>query len=353
MKEQYFKQLKKLLYIFCIFCLFSCTAPFNDFSTMSSPEIIKQVTSNNKKAIITVGIVDNGKMSFSVYGENGKLLPNKEYIYEIASITKVFTAQLFAKAISEGKVGLNDTIDRFLKLPSKNYYPSIRRLLTHTSGYKFSYYHGSGSLTEAAPNFELFGAGVNEKMLLNTIGSINLEDKDYPFQYSNFNFAVAGLVLEKIYDETYTSLINKYLINDLGMQKTKVNDGSVNVSNFWAWSNGNPYIPCGALISTVTDLMKYAQMQIDEQPSYVSNSHVKSAEVNPAVDDVSDKFDSMGLGWMIDSADGFIHHSGNTGYSNSFLGFNKANRTAVVVLVNNPGVESRIIGFKLLKELQR
>ena len=205
-----------------LFLLSSCATPLEDFSGMSSKEIIEQVTRGERRAVISVGIVQNGQMSFNVYGENGRALPNIEHVYEIASITKVFTAQLFAKAISEGKVSLDDTIDRFLDLSPKKYYPSIRRLLTHISGYNFSYYHNSGSLVEATPNFEVFGGGVTKKMLLNTIEVIDLEDKDYPFEYSNFSFAVAGLVLEKIYNEDYTSLMNKYLSNDLGLHNTKI-----------------------------------------------------------------------------------------------------------------------------------
>ena len=334
-----------------IFFISSCATPLEDFSEMSSKEIIEHVTSGERRAIISVGIIQNGVMSFNVYGENGKALPNTEYIYEIASITKIFTAQLFARAISEGKISLDDTLDYFLDLPPKKYYPTIRRLLTHTSGYKFTYYHNSGSLIEATPNFEVLGGGVTKKMLLNTIGAINLENRDYPFEYSNFAFAVAGLVLENIYNEDYTSLINSYLSNDLGMNKTRINDGSVNVSNFWAWSKENPYIPAGALISTITDMMKYAQMQIDGLPSYVSHFHTKTAQVDPPINEFDIITDAIGLGWWISSANNFIHHSGNTGYSNSFIGFNKAGRTAVVVLVNMPGGQSQIIGNAILKEL--
>ena len=356
MKRYSLKRFSGLLFTIVILFLSSCTTPLEDFSEMSSREIIEHVTRGKRRAVISVGIVQNGQMSFSVYGENGRVLPNREYIYEIGSITKPITAQLFARAISKGKVSLNDTIDRFLDLPPKNYYPTIKRILTHTSGYKFTYYHGSGSLADPTANFELFGGGVTKKMLLNTIGRIKLEDRDYPFEYSNFGFAVAGLVLEKIYNEDFTSLINRYLSDDLGLHKTRVNDGSVNVSNFWAWSKGNPYIPAGALISTITDMMKYAQMQIDMLPSYVSYSHVKLAQVDTPMNSSNDfdvRTDAMGLGWMMCSVHNIIHHGGNTGYSNSFLGFDKANRIAVVVLVNMPGAQSRIIGSAVFRELRR
>jgi CubicO group peptidase (beta-lactamase class C family) len=151
--------------------------------------------------------------------------------------------------------------------------------------------------------------------------------------------------------------MNRYLSEDLRLLKTKVNDGkSVNVSNFWAWNKGNPYIPAGALVSSITDMMKYAQMQMDGNPAYVIQSHAKLAEVDPHIALLGDVYDfkahSMGLGWMIDTDHNILHHGGNTGYSNSFLGFDKTNRISVVVLVNMPGPQSCMIGSAIFRELQ-
>ena len=52
---------------------------------MSAREMIEYTTKGVRKAKVTVGIVQNGQMSFNVYGKNGKKLPNTEHIYEIAS----------------------------------------------------------------------------------------------------------------------------------------------------------------------------------------------------------------------------------------------------------------------------
>ena len=122
MKRHNLRRFSGLFFTIFMFLLPSCRTPFDDFSGMSSTEIINYVTKGEKKAVISVGIVQNGQNSFTVYGENGRELQNREYTYEIASITKTFSAQLFARAINEGKLSLDDTIDRFLDLPSKKYY---------------------------------------------------------------------------------------------------------------------------------------------------------------------------------------------------------------------------------------
>ena len=124
-----------------IFSFSSCSMPtIDDISEMSSVEMIEYTAKGVKNAVVTVGIIQNGQMSYKIYGENGKETSQKEHVYEIGSITKTFTTSLFSKAIRENKVDLDNSISVFLNLPSKNYYPSIKRIITHTSGYKSSYY---------------------------------------------------------------------------------------------------------------------------------------------------------------------------------------------------------------------
>ena len=261
--------------------MFSCIMQ-EDIEKMSAREMIEYTTKGVRNAKVTVGIVQNGQMSFNVYGENSEKLLNKEYIYEIASITKVFTGQLFAKAINENKADLNDSISLFLNLPAKNYYPTIKRLLTHTSGYKNEYYEHYVSSNNFINGGNILN-GITEEMVINRIGTINLENRNYPYDYSNFGVAVAGLVLTKIYDEEITSLFNNYLKNDLGLHNTKVSDGSGDLSHYCIYNKANPRIAAGALVSTVTDMMQYAQMQIDETLPYLGYSHSVWAQFNTPI----------------------------------------------------------------------
>jgi CubicO group peptidase (beta-lactamase class C family) len=292
-------------------------------------------------------------MSFEVYGENGKILPNREHVYDIASISKSFTGAMFCKAINEGKANLGDTIDRFLDLPAKNYYPAIKRLLTHTSGYEREYYTGPVSM-----NFFNGGNayyGITEEMVFNLIGEINLENRDYPHVYSNFGYAVAGLVLEGIYNGDYTSLMNNYLKTELGLNNTKISDGSGDLSHYLVWNEGNPFVSSGGVTSTVTDLMKFAEKQIDETLSYLSLSHTVMIQHDEiSIPELNLHINAYGLGWFIDTVNNNIMHGGSIGNYNCFIIFNKPNRIAVVVL-SNMAVQYRVnaqaIGAAKLKEL--
>lgn len=85
--------------------------------TLSFEEALGYTTSNNKDAIISVGVIRNQKISFEVYGCDSKALPSEVHTYEIGSVTKTFTAALVSKAIEEKKINLDDTIDTYLALP--------------------------------------------------------------------------------------------------------------------------------------------------------------------------------------------------------------------------------------------
>ena len=339
-----------------IFSFSSCPMPFEELFNMPCEEIIKHFTRGNRNARVTVGIIQDGEVSFTVYGENGKVMPNVEHVYQIASITKVLTAQLFARAVRENRVNLDDTIDLFLDLPANRHYPTIKQLLTHTSGFQRDYYHGQGTLTGGFIALYPYH-GITERMVINTIREANIGDRDYPFKYSNFGIAVAGLVLEKIYNTDFTSLIHSYLY-DLGMHNTKVGDGRGDLSNYWVADKGNPFIPSGALVSTITDMMMFAQMQIDGYPAYVNSLHSVFAYVDPPVEISGIEFyrhDAMGLGWHICTVNDLIYHAGDTGSFNSFLVFDKANRIAVVVLDNIRGYSRSAvaIGSAKIMELRR
>jgi CubicO group peptidase (beta-lactamase class C family) len=162
----------------------------NEISKMTYEEMLHYTTKNNKDAIITVGVIEKDKITYKVYGEDGILLTNKEHTYEIGSITKTFTTSLLCKAITEDRVSLDDTIDMYLNLPDKESYPTIKRLVTHTSGYKSHYFEKPMISNFFQRKNDFYG--ITEKMLLKRLGKMNLKDTDYSFQYSNFGFATLG-----------------------------------------------------------------------------------------------------------------------------------------------------------------
>ena len=99
---------------------------------LSFEDALKYTTQGKKGAKITVGIIKDGKSSFTVYGADAQVLPAETHVYEIGSLTKTMTATLVSKAVNEGKINLNATIDAYLPLSEGKNYPTIAELVTHT-----------------------------------------------------------------------------------------------------------------------------------------------------------------------------------------------------------------------------
>ena len=131
---------------------------------------------------------------------------------------------LVNKAIKEEKVNIDCTIDNYLALPEGNEYPTIKELLTHTSGYE-GYYLESPIVSNFFKGRNDF-YGITKEMVLSKAGNLSMDKAGYDFVYSNYGYAVLGLVLETVYETEYTSLLNDFAQNELGLTATQISDKS-------------------------------------------------------------------------------------------------------------------------------
>lgn len=340
---------------FAAYCMYG-SHKLDELSRMSFKETLAYTTEGRKDALITVGILRNDEATVAVYGEGGKELPGRASMYEIGSITKTFTTALLCRAVSEGRLGFDDTIDMFLDLPRKAHYPTVGSLVTHTSGYQEYYFESPmiGNFLNGRNSF----AGITGEMLLNRIGKVDLKGGDQPFLYSNFGMAAIGAVLEKIYDEDYRSLMNGYITGELGLENTRISSGAGELENGWEWRDADAYLPAGAIVSDIHDMLRYAQMQMRTDPGYLSLAHGALAEVDATAGSharMGIRMDAVGAGWIIDREHGIIWHNGGTGNYNSYIGMDMERQTAVVVLSNLPPhyrIPATVMGIKLLTSLQ-
>lgn len=343
-----------LVFAFCGFLLIT-NYRLGKIPAMTFQDTLEYVTKKDSKTIITVGIIKNGEVSYKVYGENAKELPAELYVYEIGSLTKTFTAALINKAVKEGKINIDDSIAKYLSLPSNKKYPTIKELLTHTSGYKSHYFERSMIKNFFKGRNDFYG--VSKDSVLKKVCKISLKQDDYKFNYSNFGFAVLGLVIENVYNCDYVTLLNDFAQKELGLSSTKISDKSGNLGNYWDWDKNDAHLPAGAITSNIEDMLLYAKMQLEEK-SLFDDCHKSLKKVdgsNKMSKSIGINIDEIGMSWIIDTENNLVWHNGGTGHYNSYLGFNKKTGNGVVVLANYPPSMSKIpatvIGIKLLKEL--
>jgi CubicO group peptidase (beta-lactamase class C family) len=339
----------------CVFFLVS-SYRMNQIPQMTVQEMLSYTTKNNDKAVITVGMIQKGKASYTVYGSNGSTLKKAEHTYEIGSLSKTFTASLLYQTAAKGKIDIDDSLNKYLNVPEKESYPTIKQLITHTSGYK-GYYVEPQMISNFLQGKNDF-YGISTKQLTKRIGKLDLENKEYGFKYSNFGYAVVGAILSEVWEEDFSMLLNNYISKDLGLQNTYISDGNGDLENYWDWSDKDAYLPAGALTSTIEDMLKYAQLQMEGEPQYLSATHSALAEIDATSDSnakLNIHMDSIGAGWIIDKENNIIWHNGGTDNYNCYLGFDPDKQLAVVVLSNlspNYRIPATVMGVKVLTDLQ-
>ena len=322
--------------------------------SMSAADRLDYTLRDTENAVITIGTIQNGESGWKVYGCDGAELPKELHTYEICSLTKTITASMIAQAVQDGLLDIDDTTDKYLDLPQSNTYPTIRDLLTHTSGYKEYYFESPmvGNFFSGRNSF----CGITDEMLINTLGKLDVKDADKSWRYSNFGFAVLGKLLEAVYDREYTDIANDLLL-ELGMTNSHISTCEGDLGNYWDWEPEDAYLSAGAVVSDIDDMLVYAQLQLDNEGIFAL-AHDTLKEVNATPDDyamLDIRVDAMGMAWIIDEEHGFIWHNGASGNYNCYLGICPATQTGVVVLSNlSPGyrIPATVVGVKLLEEMQ-
>ncbi|MFJ6208775.1 serine hydrolase domain-containing protein [Lysinibacillus sp. NPDC092081] len=329
-------------------------------------KLIKKTCKGKKDLKLTVGYLTDNNTVIKIYNENGELDSSKKFHYEIGSITKTFTASLLSKYVFENKLSLNDSIQKYIEeLKEDEYYPTLLRLATHSSGYsenlplnKREYFSLFLDLIMGASNFNKtnpLNIDFNKMKML--MEKNKLKEMDYSWEYSNFGLSLIGYGLGIVSGKGYWDTMNDFLRNELGLSDTYLGTSNNNLHGFgrknndcgnWKWNKENLMSPAGAISSTADDLLKYAKININEDKPYLSLCHDKHGSGK------SKKYD-MGLGWwLLKKNNNVMLHGGGTGCFSSFLGIDKEKKVASVVLANYRlgRNDDEKIGISLLESLQ-
>jgi serine-type D-Ala-D-Ala carboxypeptidase/endopeptidase len=332
-----------LCFIFCHRCEAGGTP-----SAEAMKKVLQQCVEKEKRAPgIVAGLVDKNGATVAAWGrrEDGKPEEvNGDTIFEIGSITKVFTSLLLQDMSDRGELQLDDPISKFLPasvtVPSRNGRPiTLLSLATHTSGLPrlppFSIWHMIWHSDNPYADYTV-------EQMYDFLSSYKLpRDVGSKSEYSNLGMGLLGHVLALNAGTNYEALVVNRICLPLKMESTRItltpelqaryavghNAAGVRVSN---WD-----IPtlagCGALRSSANDLLKLLSAEMGLAPSALSNAMQKTQTPQGASGFMSE----IGLGWQIDNEDSIIWHNGGTGGYRSYMGFNKDKSLGVVVLANS------------------
>ncbi|HTK18792.1 MAG TPA: serine hydrolase domain-containing protein [Mucilaginibacter sp.] len=310
---------------------------------------------------LSIGIIKNGVIHTYNYGEtasgNGKI-PDANSIYEIGSITKTFTATLLAYYTNEGKVKLTDPIVRYLPdsvAANKELHNiTLEMLSNHTSG-----------LPRLPDNFEFHSSDpydpykdYTKQHLYAYLKSCKLNTKPgETYAYSNLAVGLLGTILEQVSGKSFEEMVKEIICTPLDMQNTAQHLSYNQKQRFVTVYNEdgkstppwtfNTLAPCGALRSTINDLLLYVRANMSKSDTKLSKAFGLTHQIT------FNKDAKLGLAWHIITADGveYYFHDGGTYGCSSFMAFNSEKNIAVVIL-SNSGSNTNEMGINLIKKLQ-
>jgi len=188
-----------------------------------------------------------------------------ENVFEIASMTKQFTAISILMLVEKGKLNLDDEITKFIPdYPTNGHKITVHHLLTHTSGIKdFTKVKGLNAISnqDLAP-LELINFFKNEPVDF-APGEKSL--------YNNSGYVILGYIIETITGQSYGDFIEEQIFKKLGMASSKYGSHSEVIKNRASgYQNKNGYVnrrqvsysfaySTGALMSTVNDMFTWQE----------------------------------------------------------------------------------------------
>jgi CubicO group peptidase (beta-lactamase class C family) len=301
---------------------------------------IKSMCTGKEHIKLTVAVMQDGQIEKKLFGCDGVELPYKSYHYEIGSITKTYTAAIVAKAVLKGDISLEDRIDQYLpELDKTKIHPTIKHLVTHTSGYPAD-----------SPEFdEAFAKAETENLynqytydyIINIINQVELEDKVYEEKYSNLGIGVLSMVLEKALGKSIHIMMQE-LLDEWNMKETFLgtkccermdlegyNEENEPLGNL-LWNQECMVGPAGYLYATVEDLIAYAKLQMDESNEPLQLCHQALAPYQRGEGAPMD----IGICWMLLPGFNILFHNGGTKGFHTILSMNQRCNTAVILLCN-------------------
>lgn len=218
-----------------------------------------------------IAISKNGKivyqrfMGSAMINDHDTIPASAKTEYRIGSITKMFTAVLAFQLIQEHKLSLDDNLAKFFPgLPNAKQI-TIRQMMYHRSGLP--------NFTDKT-NFDDWKAipKTHDELLAIIAGRKPDFEPGAKADYNNSNYLLLGYVIEKIYNKSYSNVLNDHIIKKIGLNSTYYGaTGSIYTGNECAsykyfdykWTKDpkpvflDNFGGAGAIISTSADLLKF------------------------------------------------------------------------------------------------
>ncbi|WKZ58354.1 MAG: serine hydrolase [Cyclobacteriaceae bacterium] len=313
---------------------------------------------------VSMALIDQDTIRYyGVRRINGMLQAeeNSTKVFEIGSISKVFTATILANYVVSGKVKLDETLDQHVDIPfHQDAKITFSSLANHTSGLpRMPSNFMMGALFNPSNPYKSYD---EEKLNEYLIKELKYE---YPpgtkSSYSNLGAGLLGHVLCKISGKEYQQLVDElifkqYKMNSSTTQREDISDLLIAGRNESGSETANwdlgALIGAGGIYSSVKDLVLFAQAQFDSTNVELALTRKSTFKSNSTSE--------VGLGWHMrkqQSGDVWHWHNGATGGYRSCMALNVNKRQGVIILSNISAFHKQAdeidqLCFSLMKNLK-
>ncbi len=329
----------------------------------------KQFIKDGRTDGMSIAVVKDGKAHFYNFGTTtrGKVQPpTEDSVYEIGSISKIFTSLVLAHAVEEGRIGLQDDIRRYL--PGD--YPNLAWEGTPVRIVDLA--NTTSALPDNLPNPFPQGKIDPDKAPFIALEAMKGFQPDQVYEelktaklgarpgtkprHSNLAADLLGRILEKVYGEPYETLLARYVEKPFGMASgTGHGRAADEVDGYNKRQVAMPriyeraFLMAGGLRYSTADMAKFlaAELAAADPASRLSQQ--------PAWGDPDDS--AVGLNWTlsktIDSKPR-LRMSGSTFGCSSYIEMYPAMDYGIILLANRPGEtqnEMQDLANKALEEI--
>lgn len=310
------------------------------------PGILANRVEQKKAVGIVVATIDAQGRNVVAFGKVAKdrdAVLDGDTVFEIGSVTKVFTSLLLADMVERGEVRLDTPVAELLpktvKVPAHNGRQiTLLDLSTQSSG--LPRLPDNLRPTDLANPYADYDAA---KLYQFLSGYTLPRDPGEKYEYSNLGAGLLGYALALKAGMPYGELVRHRILEPLGMRSTSIvlsddqkrrlaagYDAALNPAKNWDF---DALAGCGALRSTANDLLRFlsANLELTDTPLKAAMRRMHSTRKPTGVPDLD-----IAMAWHIYTKFGgrIIWHNGGTGGYRSFIGFDPASKKGVVVLCN-------------------
>jgi len=327
---------------------------FNDKEIVNT--LIERTDSLPTNSQLSIALIKNKRINFiGVYKTKDtiEIIENKNKVFEIGSISKVFTSTILSNLVLKNELELNDPIQKHLNIQMLDVGKiTLKQLANHSSGLPVQ--ASNFFMTDFNNPYKDYGA-INLEEYLKSDVILNSTSGSH-YEYSNVGVGLLGYILMKKSKLTYEQLLAdnicaKYNLKNTTSVRKNVEELLVKGLDFTGEETSNwdmnVLVGAGGVLSSVDDLAKFTMAQLNSNKELLL-THKSTLSAGEHME--------VGLGWHIinlENGNQWLWHNGKTGGYTSSLSMDKSNNSAVIILSNVSAFsmqsnEIDILGNKLM-----